>query len=328
MTSEEDNNDDGMRASFERATELVASGEAGNPTQAERLELYGLYSVVRNGKPPVRGPSAYLDPVGFAKWTAWTAMSDMSADEARRRYAAAVAALQQKSGGTEAERSSNGGEGYGGEGISFGSKASTGFIIGDRGCDDKSEGKDDDVWSWAAAGDATQVTRCVRWGRTPVDARDADGLTPLMRAADRDAVDVLDVLLAAGADVSLRDADGQTALHYAVCCGHTQAAGILVTHGAPLHVADKDGFTPLQVATGDTLLAIEQARTDNFQRLNPSTMPAYMPLTRLAQHVAPRLLAVCASRSTLVLTVTLACAVAFASNAIARWYQPASSFTT
>jgi cytohesin len=79
---------------------------------------------------------------------------------------------------------------------------------------------------------------------------DAEGLTPLMRAAaDGAGRRALRCLAAAGADVNARDAGrGRTALYLAASCGHAAAVEDLVALGADANIASDRGFTPMIIA--------------------------------------------------------------------------------
>ena len=83
-----------------------------------------------------------------------------------------------------------------------------------------------------------------------VDARDEDGLTPLLWAA-RYSGDhaVVKALVSAGADVNARAQDGGTPLHLAVRFNENVAVmKMLINAGADVHAADEDGNTPLDPA--------------------------------------------------------------------------------
>ncbi|WP_083752043.1 ankyrin repeat domain-containing protein [Saccharothrix sp. ALI-22-I] len=83
-----------------------------------------------------------------------------------------------------------------------------------------------------------------------VNARGADGLTPLMIAAGKGSADLVRLLIDAGADVYTADsAAGATALHKAVQGGDLETVKLLVEAGAFVDaVAATTGHTPLMDA--------------------------------------------------------------------------------
>jgi len=70
-------------------------------------------------------------------------------------------------------------------------------------------------------------------------------VTPLMWSTRSGNVDIIKVLLEAGADVNLKDRDGRTALMYAARDGHAAAAELLVLWMAKVDDQDDDGRTAL-----------------------------------------------------------------------------------
>jgi len=65
-------------------------------------------------------------------------------------------------------------------------------------------------------------------------------------SGNRNTLDAVNVLLAAGADPNAADPNKETALHYAAKALHPGIVRALVAHGAKLDAQDKDGLTPLQ----------------------------------------------------------------------------------
>lgn len=97
---------------------------------------------------------------------------------------------------------------------------------------------------WAARrGDTAEVLRQLARG-VPVDARDNDGRTPLMEAAEGRlaGVTTLKVLLEEGADVNMRtERDRKTPLFAAINAGSLDKVRCLVDAGADLHCLDAYG---------------------------------------------------------------------------------------
>ncbi|KAK5116001.1 hypothetical protein LTR62_000457 [Meristemomyces frigidus] len=82
-----------------------------------------------------------------------------------------------------------------------------------------------------------------------VDAQDGAGWTALMMAASlKDADQLIDLLLAKGADPGMKTNNGQTALHFAASKMNLDIARKLLAHKASARVKDKRGQLPLHRA--------------------------------------------------------------------------------
>jgi len=93
-----------------------------------------------------------------------------------------------------------------------------------------------------------------------------DNETPLHAAAGYGRCEVLEVLVARGADVQHRDSAGETPLIEAAEHNETEAAAILLKHGAAAAVADRVGRTPLHHAArkgnGELVMMLLDAGAD------------------------------------------------------------------
>ena len=87
---------------------------------------------------------------------------------------------------------------------------------------------------------------------TSVDQRGERGQTPLMLAAQRGLVPIMQLLLEAGAAKDLQDDEGDTALFFAARAAHLDAVTLLLQSGASPNHRNKSGVTPL-IATADGL---------------------------------------------------------------------------
>jgi len=95
-------------------------------------------------------------------------------------------------------------------------------------------------------GGTSEVVRAIGCGAS-VQARDAEGRTPLHYAAMRHAA-AIPILLQVGADVNARDKNGWTPLHYGAAFGCSDAVRLLLEAGADPNARDEDGRTPLDLA--------------------------------------------------------------------------------
>ncbi|MGN0820272.1 MAG: ankyrin repeat domain-containing protein [Akkermansia sp.] len=81
-----------------------------------------------------------------------------------------------------------------------------------------------------------------------INAKDADGMTALMHAANFARDKVTKLLLKHGADVKIRDSSGKTALMYAADHEEDDVARLLLEHGAEVNAKNESGETALMVA--------------------------------------------------------------------------------
>lgn len=102
-----------------------------------------------------------------------------------------------------------------------------------------------------AAGDPRKAQILVEHG-ADVNATTTRGRTPLIFAASHDGnIETVRLLLAKGADVSARDMQGSTALMTAANAGALDTVKLLIDYGAKANEADLAGFTPLHHAAGN-----------------------------------------------------------------------------
>ena len=121
------------------------------------------------------------------------------------------------------------------------------------------------------------------------NVRDADGWTPLHRAAQQGHHEVVTSLLSAGADPDLQDARGWTPLHRAAQKGHHEVVTSLLSAGADPNITNEHKTTPLHIAVAaghrdvvDALLAWKKkSRLDlNVRAVGGNTPLHYAVATR------------------------------------------------
>jgi len=96
--------------------------------------------------------------------------------------------------------------------------------------------------------DRIETVRALLASGAVVDARNEDGVTPLMAAVARGQADVAGLLLDAGAIVNVKNKAGRTPLMMAVRNGQVEAARLLLQRRARLNDRDEDERTALSYA--------------------------------------------------------------------------------
>lgn len=95
------------------------------------------------------------------------------------------------------------------------------------------------LWHGVKKGDAAEVSAAMEQG-ADVNCRDKINRTPLMEAAKRGRLPILELLLARGADVNAKDHSGLTPLMSAIAPHQLATVRLLVASGADSAHADKD----------------------------------------------------------------------------------------
>lgn len=93
-----------------------------------------------------------------------------------------------------------------------------------------------------------RVVQLLKSGMSP-DSRGIYGVTPLMRAAHHGNLQLLNLLMSAGADVNAVDLGGATALHVASRKGHSSIITALINANAHIEFEDNAGWTPIMRAS-------------------------------------------------------------------------------
>eukprot|EP00698_Gefionella_okellyi_P021563 TRINITY_DN7020_c0_g1_i2.p1 TRINITY_DN7020_c0_g1~~TRINITY_DN7020_c0_g1_i2.p1 ORF type:complete len:323 (+),score=69.76 TRINITY_DN7020_c0_g1_i2:26-970(+) len=213
---------------FQEAIELVRKGAVGKISQINQLRLYALFKQATVGACNIPRPSM-IDITGTSKWDVWNALGSMSQPDATAAYIEFVRALVEAAGGVVGDGASAGFSG------GFGSRGSKGFTEVHHGADGEvrpSYYTEQRLSHFASEGDVKAVLYALDQQRVNPDEEDEDGLTALMRAADRGHVEIVKVLLSHGAAVNKLDSDDQSSLNYAVTCEHAAVIRLLMAAGA------------------------------------------------------------------------------------------------
>lgn len=131
-------------------------------------------------------------------------------------------------------------------------------LVGDRSFDDPPSPRNDflaDLSSMectldslldaAEEGSCARVRHVLASGRVDVNAVDENDYSALLTSAEQGHLEVVCLLLEAGADLELRDSFGRSALYAAAVAGREPVVRALVSVGADLETQDAEGRTPL-----------------------------------------------------------------------------------
>jgi ankyrin repeat protein len=112
-------------------------------------------------------------------------------------------------------------------------------------------GPEPSIHEAAAGGNIKRVKQHLVEG-VDVNAKFKDGWTPLHMAAEEGHREIVDLLIAKGADINATAGAGAgvgwTPLHEAAEEGHKKVVGLLILKGADINVKNGDGRTPLDLA--------------------------------------------------------------------------------
>ncbi len=149
-----------------------------------------------------------------------------------------------------------------------------------------------DIFEASAVGEKARVTALLEGDPGSVNSYSHDGFTPLGLAAFFGHRDIVDVLLAHGADVNAvsRNATGYTALTGAVAHGHREIAAALLAAGANVNHRYVQGYSPLHEAAANNdpqmvKLLLDHGGDPNA-RMDDCRTPLALALEKGHEHVA------------------------------------------
>jgi hypothetical protein len=101
---------------------------------------------------------------------------------------------------------------------------------------------------WAAVRGHWIIFRHLLDAEAPVNNIAGDGGTPMHRVCHHDQPDMLQLLIASGADIAVSNQWGRVPMHVVARCGGVGSAKVLLAAGADINPTTKEGWTPLHVA--------------------------------------------------------------------------------
>jgi ankyrin repeat protein len=100
------------------------------------------------------------------------------------------------------------------------------------------------------------------------DVRDEVGVTPLGIAASTGRIDIVNLLLTAGADIDCRQGGGETALHISAWHGYKEVVRHLLSHGADSSIRDDGSNRALELAAEAGSHAVIDVLLEHGDQLN------------------------------------------------------------
>lgn len=116
-----------------------------------------------------------------------------------------------------------------------------------------------------------------------VNARNKDGVTPLMNAAENGDPVTVQLLLDHGALVNMQDDIGQTAIFIAAAQGNGRVVEVLLAAGADIDMCNSDGYSPLLTALIKDHTYVARVLMRAGADVNARTKYGYTPLFRAAR---------------------------------------------
>lgn len=140
------------------------------------------------------------------------------------------------------------------------------------------------MWEAAKAGNLKRVQQGVAVSKATVRIQDDRGSTLLHIAAYHGRLEVVQYLVANGAQLNKQADNHWTPLHGAACYGHFEVVRYLVSNGAQKEVQDDDGLTPLHLAALRGRLEIVKYLIAEGAQVNKQCKYGTTPLHKAAQH--------------------------------------------
>ncbi|KAJ3321052.1 hypothetical protein HDV06_004610 [Boothiomyces sp. JEL0866] len=184
-------------------------------------KFYGLYKTAMLGKCNTPQPG-YFEFRERAKWDAWNKVN-MTKEQAQQAYVELLSTVSvaQKEG-----EIAEGDEKL--EGVKVSVMVNEGAVPSQN-----------TIFDHIQNGDINKVKE-----HLPCNLVDANGMTPLMWAADGGHLEIMKLL---NTDLDVQDLDGNTALHYALLSENQECADYLISKGARQDIMNSDNETALSL---------------------------------------------------------------------------------
>lgn len=117
-----------------------------------------------------------------------------------------------------------------------------------------------------------------------LNARIKDGATYLQQAVENGHLELVNYLIARGADVNLKDVNGYTPLHWSVLLGRVDIARRLIESGADVNVKTNQNMTPLHDAAYNGNKGLVELLLASGARLDERDGSGYSPLSLAIEH--------------------------------------------
>jgi len=139
---------------------------------------------------------------------------------------------------------------------------------------------------WAAMGGHLEVVQLLLARGANAEIKDGSSMTPLLLATRNRHLAVVHRLLAGGAGIESRDSNGQTSLSWAVSLGCLDLAHLLLARGANVEATDDKDRTPLSHGARKGSVAIVKMLLDAGAKVDTVDYDNRTPLSFAVKHSA------------------------------------------